>query len=435
MITVVTSISSLLLGIGTLLVGVGFLGTLLGVRAGIEGFSEQVTGLVMSAYFAGYILGTWACPSLIRRVGHIRAFAAMAAVASVCVTAHALWVHPVVWGTLRVISGACLVGLYIVIESWLNVLAPNQKRGKMLSVYMMTTLLAMAGGQYLILVADPATFMPFGIIAMLISLGLVPVALTRVLQPQPVETPAVVGIGQLFRVSPLGVAGAFVTGFVLSAFWGMGAVFAQGIGLDAAGIAAYMSATILGGALLQWPVGHLSDRFDRRGVLTLFCFVAAGLSLAGWFLVDVSTVALLVASFFYGGVAFALYSLSVAHVNDHVSYTEVLEATRGLLLIYGVGAALGPAGAGLLMEMLGARSLLAAIAGVLGLLGLFAVYRMRTGAPIPAAAQGEFVSLVRTTPEAVELLPEAEVEPELDLPAPPPESAVEPEALRPTGTD
>lgn len=240
MITVVTSISSLLLGIGTLLVGVGFLGTLLGVRAGIEGFSEQVTGLVMSAYFAGYILGTWACPSLIRRVGHIRAFAAMAAVASVCVTAHALWVHPVVWGVLRVISGACLVGLYIVIESWLNVLAPNQKRGKMLSVYMMTTLLAMAGGQYLILVADPAAFMPFGIIAMLVSLGL---------------------------------------------------------------------------------------------------------------------------------------------------------------------------------------------------LGLFAVYRMRTGAPIPAAEQGEFVSLVRTTPEAVELLPEAEVEPELDLPVPPPESTVEPEALRPTGTD
>lgn len=435
MITVVTSISSLLLGIGTLLVGVGFLGTLLGVRAGIEGFSEQVTGLVMSAYFAGYILGTWACPSLIRRVGHIRAFTAMAAVASVCVTAHALWVHPVVWAALRVVSGACLVGLYIVIESWLNVLAPNQKRGKMLSVYMMTTLLAMAGGQYLILVADPAAFMPFGIIAMLVSLGLVPVALTRVLQPQPVETPAVVGIGHLFRVSPLGVAGAFVTGLVLSAFWGMGAVFAQGIGLDAAGIAAYMSATILGGAFLQWPVGHLSDRFDRRGVLTLFCFVAAGLSLAGWFLVDVSTVALFVASFFYGGVAFALYSLSVAHVNDHVSHAEVLEATRGLLLIYGVGAALGPAGAGLLMEMLGARSLLAAIAGVLGLLGVFAVYRMRTGVPIPAAAQGEFVSLVRTTPEAVELLPEAEVEPELDLPVPPPESVVEPEALRPTGTD
>jgi len=418
MIRTLGSIFSLLLGVAVMLLGIGLLSTLLGVRAGVELFPQTVTGVIMSCYFVGYVIGTFLCPTIIRRVGHVRAFSAMAALASVTAIAHALAVNPWAWGALRIMTGMCVVGLYMVIESWLNVLTTSSMRGRVFSTYIAVSLLAMAGGQYLLLVGGVRTFVPFAIASMLLSLALVPIALTRVLQPTPVETPAV-SLLHLHRVSPLGSTAALVAGLTGGAFWGMGAVFAQRVGLDGVGIAAFMSVTIVGGALLQWPVGHYSDNRDRRTVLMVVCFLAALAALVGYGLTRVSPWGLVADGFFYGGLSFSVYGLAVAHMNDHVDPTQVLEVTRGLLLLYGLGAAVGPASAGVLMEYLGPGSLMAFLALAFVLLGGFALVRMRTRAPpVSAEEQGEYVPMLRTSPVALEMDPRAEVEPELDLGGP-----------------
>jgi len=414
MISVVSSVLSLLLGIGTILVGAGFLGTLLGMRATLENFSEVVTGLVMSAYFLGFVAGAYACPPLINRVGHIRAFAAMAAVASAAILTHALIIDPWAWGALRLITGVCSVGLYMVIESWLNVQASNRQRGQLFALYMTVNMIAMAAGQYLLLFDGADSFVPFAHVAILFALGLVPVALTRVREPQPIATP-VLRPGRLFEKAPLGVIGTLIAGLLLGSFWGMGAVFAQGIGLTDAWTAAFMSAAILGGALLQMPIGRFSDHRDRRGVLLIVSLGGALPALAAFALAQWSPVALVLCIFVFGGFTFSIYALCVAHMNDHLNAGEILEATSGLLLTYGIGATLGPGVVGALMSAFGPRALLLYFFVLLLMLAAAAVHFMRARPPLPAAEQGAFVPMVRTSQAALEMHPEAEVEPELDL--------------------
>lgn len=381
MLTVIASLFSLLLGIGLLLIGMGSLGTLLGVRAGIEQFGPPLTGVVMAAYFLGFIVGNYVCPPLIRRVGHIRAFAAMAAVVTAVALIHPLLVYPATWFALRVINGACMMGLYMVVESWLNAITPNERRGQVFAVYMATTLIAMATGQYLILVGEITSLTPFALTAVFLALALVPVALTRMGQPVAMAVQRL-SLRTLFITAPLGAAGALFAGLATGAFWGMGPLFAHRIGLEPAGVALFMSATILGGAMLQWPIGRLSDNSDRRRVLAVVCLGAVVAALATYGFVLTIPDALYVSAFIYGGFAFTVYSLSVAHTNDHLAKEQVLEATRSLLLLHGVGAVIGPALAGVLMALLGPGSLLIYFAAVLGLLGLYALARMRARLPI-----------------------------------------------------
>jgi MFS family permease len=381
MLKVIVSLFSLLLGIASLLVGMGALGTLLGVRAGIEQFGPPVTGVVMAAYFLGFIVGNYLCPPLIHRVGHIRAYAAMAAIVTAVALSHALVVHPLAWFVLRVVNGACMMGLYMVVESWLNAITPNERRGQVFAVYMATTLLAMAAGQYLILVGEITSMMPFALAAIFLSLGLVPVALTRIGQPVPMEVPRLF-LRTLFAAAPLGAVGALFAGLATGAFWGMGPLFAHRIGLPPTGVALFMSAAILGGALLQWPIGRLSDNSDRRRVLAVVCLGAVVAALATYGFILAIPDVLYISAFIYGGFAFTVYSLSVAHTNDHLGKDQALEATRSLLLLHGIGAVIGPALAGVLMEWLGAGSLLLYFAVVLALLGLYAVFRMRSRLPI-----------------------------------------------------
>lgn len=381
MLTVIASLFSLLLGIGLLLIGMGSLGTLLGVRAGIEQFGPPLTGVVMAAYFLGFIVGNYVCPPLIRRVGHIRAFAAMAAVVTAVALIHPLLVYPATWFALRVINGTCMMGLYMVVESWLNAITPNERRGQVFAVYMATTLIAMATGQYLILVGEITSLTPFALTAVFLALALVPVALTRMGQPVAMAVQRL-SLRTLFITAPLGAAGALFAGLATGAFWGMGPLFAHRIGLEPAGVALFMSATILGGAMLQWPIGRLSDNSDRRRVLAVVCLGAVVAALATYGFVLTIPDALYVSAFIYGGFAFTVYSLSVAHTNDHLAKEQVLEATRSLLLLHGVGAVIGPALAGVLMALLGPGSLLIYFAAVLGLLGLYALARMRARLPI-----------------------------------------------------
>lgn len=381
MLKVILSVLSLLLGIGCLLVGLGALSTLLGVRAGIELFGPRVTGVVMAAYFLGFIVGNYLCPPLIRRVGHIRAFAAMAAIVTAAALLHALLVHPFVWFVLRIITGASMMGLYMVVESWLNAITPNERRGQVFAVYMTTTLLALAAGQYLITTGEISSTRPFALAAIFLALALVPIALTRIDQPVAVETPHL-SLRTLFEAAPLGAAGALFAGAGTGAFWGMGPLFAHRIGLDSNGVALFMSITIAGGVLLQWPIGRLSDKSDRRRVLAIVSLFAIGTALVIYAFALYNHTLLYLFTFFYGGFAFTLYSLSVAIANDHLGREQVLEASRTLLLLHGIGAAAGPVLAGLLMAPLGPGALPLFFAAVLTPLAFYAVMQIRIRVPV-----------------------------------------------------
>ena len=396
------SISSLLFGFCVVLTGVSLLATSLGVRASVEDFSSAVTGVIMAGYFIGFIIGSFACPGVIRRIGHIRSFTAFAAIAATAAYSHDILVHPLAWFALRLITGIAIVGLYIVIESWINATAPTHQRGRIFSIYMTLTLLAVAIGPYLILL-KPA--FNFGIAAMLLTLGLLPIALTRVVEPMRVAN-AHFDIRAIYRISPLGLGGATMAGFANGAFFAMGAVFAHQIGLPDMQIALFMSLLVLGGATLQWPLGRLSDRGDRRVMLIAVSFTAALLAASAYLLSAISHTLMLLSIFFYGGMSFAIYPLSVAHVNDRLTGGGVLEATQGILLVYGLGAIGGPIVAGLTMQWLGPRGLLLFFTASYLLMGLYAVYRRGTTVAVVEAEKTGFVPMARSSQAALEMHPQ-----------------------------
>ncbi|MEJ2463200.1 MAG: MFS transporter [Candidatus Thiodiazotropha sp.] len=404
----------LLGGLSILLVGLGLLGTLLGVRATIEQFSNVQTGIIMAGYYAGYIIGTWRGPAIVRRVGHIRTFAAFAALGAATTLLFGLMTDFWSWFFLRIFNGASVVGLYMVVESWLNEKTPSTSRGRIFAIYMVTTLMALAGGQFLLLIYDPATLSPFALATVLIVIAIIPIAVTRVSEPV-IETHEHLPLLRLFRLSPLGVAGAIGAGMVNGAFWGMTAVFGARVGMQDTAIALLMSATIAGGALLQLPIGHLSDRHDRRTVLLLVSVAGAVVATVAGFMVQRDIPGLDLVAFLYGGLMFSVYAISVAHTNDHLEAGQVLGATRGLLLLYGLGALFGPLLGGWIMDLAGPVGLPYFSAVILMLLSLYGLYRMRQRAPLPLEEQAEFVPLARTSPVVMEMHPQAELEPELDF--------------------
>ncbi len=362
-------LASLLSGLALLVVGTGLMFAAIGAQAGSAKFSSLVTGLVMSAYFAGFVYGTYACPLMIRRVGHIRAFAAMASIASALPMFHALWTNAWAWGVLRFITGVCLVGLYIVVESWLNVVATTAQRGKVFAAYMAVSGISMALGQWLILVGDRFGFVPFAMASILFSFALIPITLTPVPEPEAMEVPSFV-LKELFYISPIGVFGTISSGLLGGAFYSLGHVFGQGVGFSERGIATFMAATILGGAAFQWPVGHLSDKHDRRWVLFWVCTLCAAVAAVGFYLAREYEGSLIVLGIVYGGLSFTVYGLSVAHVNDLIDSRRVLEVTSGLLLLYGIGSTIGPTLAGGVMDFFGPEALMLYFAIVLGILAI-----------------------------------------------------------------
>lgn len=385
-------LSTLFLGVGLLLVGVGLLFSVLGLRAGVAQFSSITLGLVTSAYYAGFVAGTFACPILIRKVGHIRAFAAMASLASTMPILHALWIDPWFWGVLRFITGVCMVGLYIVIESWLNALAPNALRGRLFAVYMAVNFVALALGQWLILVGDRLGFVPFAMVSVMFSFALLPITMTKVDEPAPVQAPKF-SLRSLYDASPLGMAAAVASGLITGAFYGMGTVFGKAAGFSDAGVASFMAAAILGGAIFQWPVGIFSDRHDRRVVLLWVCVLGAGVTLLGFVLAHYAVDALLPLALVFGGLIFSMYGLGVAHVNDVIDSSRLVEFTGGLLLLHGVGAAIGPVLAGTVMDVAGPSSLMLFYAAVMGAMALYTVKRLRYFPPVPAEQKADFVAM------------------------------------------
>ncbi len=407
----IASIATLLLGIAVILIGNGLLGTLLGVRGTLENFSSATLGLIMASYFTGFVMGTFMVPKLIRRVGHIRIFAALASVASVITMMHGLFVNPTSWILLRLVSGICIVGLYIAIESWLNEQTSNEQRGHVFSAYMTTTLIGLGLGQLLLLAGDVETLYLFALGSILLSLGLVPVALTRVSEPVIAQAQRL-GLRALYRISPLGVIGCIFSGLGSGAFWGLGPVFAASLGLSNAGIAGFMSLTILGGIVMMWPVGRLSDRFERRVVLSWVCILTAlAATLASW-LAGVAPLWILLGGAIYGAFGFSIYSLSAAHTNDHVPPEQMLEVSSSLQLLWGSGAIAGPIIAGMLMQFTTPGALLPFMAVSALLPAIFACYRMKVAPPVLDEHKTEWTPQFATSPVALEMLPDAAEEAE-----------------------
>jgi len=401
------SVAALLLGLGVLVLGNGLQNILLPTRAAIEGFPTETIGLILSGYYLGFVAGCLLGPRVVRRVGHIRSFTALAAIASAAALGYVLIVDAWAWGALRSATGFCLAGLYMVTESWLNERASNVNRGKVLSLYRVVDLGGTTVGMLMINFYDPAGFPLFCLIAILISLALVPVALTTAVVPAPIEQ-VDLHVRRLFANSPLSVIGSFAVGLTNGAFWAMGPVYARSLGLSPGDVAFFMAMVVVGGVILQWPIGGLSDRFDRRKILAGGSVTGAvagiGLVFAGGF----PETLLYVTGGLFGGLAFTLYSLCIAHANDRAAHHEFVQISSGLLCVFGIGAVLGPTLGSMVMARLGDPALFGFTAFVHLALAAYALFRMRRSAPVPAREQGDFVAVPRTSPAVFGLDPRAE---------------------------
>lgn len=392
MLATVLTVFSLLLSYGLLLLGNGLFATLLGVRTQIEEFSAASVGFIVTAYFTGLLVGAFQAPSVVARVGHIRAFAAFASIMSVTALLPVLIIHPALWALSRMASGFCMAGMILVTESWLNERATNANRGQVLSLYMITNYFAAGCGQLLLPIADPSRFHLFAIASIIFSLSLVPVLLTRASAPVP-RRPERVRFDVLWRTSPLGFLGASCAGLVNSVFHGLGAVFAHGIGLSITQTSAFMATTIFGGLALQWPIGRLSDRVDRRWILVGVAAVTALACLGVVAAAGRHLPALYVFAALYGGLSFTVYSVSAAHTNDFSDPARRVETASALLVAYGIGASLGPLIASVVMGAIGPRGLFMYSAAINVLLVLFGIYRMRRRATKAKEERTEMINL------------------------------------------
>lgn len=396
---------SIFLAVALLMGGNGLLSIFLSLRMTLEGFATPIIGLVMAAFFVGLAAGAFSAERVIRRVGHIRAFAAFAALATATALLHGLYVSAPGWALLRGLTGFSLAGLYMVLESWLNEHASNRTRGRLFSLYMVVSNLALGLGQLLINLAGPTDMRPLLLAGSLFALCLMPVALTRSTHPGPVAHSPLM-IGHLLKQAPLGPIGCFASGLVTGAFLALAPVYGVAEGLGVGQISGLMAVTLLGGLALQWPVGALSDHHSRRMVMAAVAALLAMVSL-GMLAVGVRLPALLLAlGVLFGGMSYTLYPLSVSHANDFIRDRSFVAASASLLLAWGVGAAAGPAAASLLMAAVGARGLFLFVALVALALALIA--SLRRGESVPPEEQTGFVPLPRTTPIITELDPRAE---------------------------
>lgn len=393
----ITSIAPLLLTAAILLAGNGIQTTLLAVRAASEGFGTTFVGAMGTTYFLGFMVGTVAATRMIHHVGHIRVFASLAAVATAGALLLVIFVQPLAWLALRFAMGFCFSGLFTVVESWLNETAQNNDRGRVLSIYRLVDLAAVTGSQLVLPLIGIEGFEPFAFMAVLFCLSLVPIALSDRGQPKPPES-FKFDLALVWRVSPLASIGCITIGMTTSAFRAVGPVYAGQIGLDVTGVSYFITAGILGGAALQLPLGWLSDRYSRRGVLLA---ATLGASVSGYLLsrVGASEANLVYAgAFLFGAFALPLYSLSIAHANDHAKAGQYATMSAGLIFIYAIGASIGPLLASITMERFGAPALFVFTSAAHLSLVLVALVRMLARPGVPRELRTPYVALMRTSP-------------------------------------
>lgn len=409
MLTVMRSAWPLFLGLLLLMIGNGLQGTLLGLRGAIEGFSAGTMSFVMSAYFLGFLVGSRVTPGLIRRVGHVRVFAALASLISAAFILYAAIPNPVSWALMRLVVGLCFSGVYVVSESWLNATTTNANRGQALSLYLIVQMVGIIAAQGLLNVADPGGYELFVIMSVLVSVSFAPILLAATPAPY-FETTKPMSLRELFRVSPLGMVGTFLLGGVFSAMFGMASVYATEVGLTAARTSIFVGIIYTGGMILQYPIGWLSDRVDRRRLIL-------GTTCAGTVLILIGLpflsnfVVLCVVAFVMGGVANPLYSLLIAYTNDFLEYEDMAAASGGLIFANGTGAILGPILIGWLMGRYGAWTFFFFIAVLFALITLYALYRMtQRAAPSVDETYAYTTVLPQSSPVAVELAQEVAIE-------------------------
>ena len=403
MFTVLGNTWALMLGMMLLMVGNGLQGTLIGIRGEIEGFSTIELSIVMSAYFVGFLGASQLVPELIRRVGHVRVFAALASFISAVLIAYPLLTNPIFWSVGRVVIGFCYCGVYITAESWLNNSVDNEKRGQALSLYMIVQMVGIVSAQGVLALGNPNGYSLFIIISILVSISFAPILLS--ISPAPAfERTKLMTLSRLFTSSPLACVGMFLLGGVFSAQFGMSAVFGAQIGLSLSQISLFVASFYIGAMIFQYPIGWVSDKMDRRLLILLISAASATGSASAYF-AGGYFFALVFAAFLVGGLTNPLYSLLIAHANDFIEYEDMASAAAGLLFVNGVGAVSGPIIIGYAMNAFGPEIFFVIIALLMATLAIYAGYRMTQRATVSDTSSYAAV-LPNSTGVAVEIAQE-----------------------------
>lgn len=396
---------AILLGIGFMMLANGLQGTLLGVRAGVEGFSTFSTGIMMSGYFIGMFAGSLLAPILVNRVGHIRVFSALASLASISILFHGVYIDPWLWMGMRVITGICFAGFYVVTESWLNDRASNETRGKVLSIYMLIVTGSMGAGQFLLNLAKPDAIDLFILISVIISLGLIPILLTA--KPAPnFNTSSKMSLLELYRASPLAVIGNCLTGMAHGTIFGLGAIYASVVLIDIKLISWFMACFLIGSLVLQWPVGYISDRLGRRAImagLSVIAIICCLLAIATpkdsiqFYLVIVAL----------GGAAMPMYSICIAYANDRLEPHQIVAASGSLVMVAGFGAMIGPIVIAFFMDLFDVVFYFWGIGTVFAIIFFFTLIRIGSRAGVAIADQSPLVAGPIGTPIAEYMAPDS----------------------------
>jgi len=399
MLKVLTHSWPLLMGVMLLMVGNGIQGTLLGIRGNTEGFTTYQLSYVMAAYFLGFMFGSWAAPRMIRRVGHVRVFAALGSLISAILVIYPVYPDWIVWTALRVLAGFCFSGIYITAESWINNTASNETRGQALSAYMIVQMIGIITSQVLLNLPDPSGFALFILPSVLVSLAFMPILLAPTPAPA-FDSTRRVSFARLFRISPLGCIGMLLTGGVFSAMFGMASVWGAQAGLTVQQISIFVGALYVGGLLLQYPIGWASDRMDRRKLIMGLSVVAAVCMALAAFL-PLPFAALVGVAMVLGGITNPVYALLIAYTNDFLPREQMAGASAGLIFLNGFGAVFGPTATGWMMERVGPSGFFLFISALYVALAGYALYRMtRRAAP---TVTGAFRNVTPgTSPLAVE---------------------------------
>lgn len=397
MFRILTSSWPLFFGLALIMIGNGLQGTLLGVRASIEGFDTATIGLIMSLYYLGFLGGSYYVPKLVSKVGHIRVFTALASLASATVLLHGLYPDPFLWAGIRIFTGFAYAGLFIVVESWLNNAANNRTRGKLLGIYQIVNYGGMVIGQYLLNLSSPEGIELFVLTSILVSIALLPISLSS--RPAPdFDEPEHLSLKRLYIRSPLGLIGIFTSGISVACVFGMGAAYATELGMTLPQISTFMAAFIFGGVISQIPIGWASDRFDRRIIMILVSFFSAVVGSACYLVTDQPYI-LNTVFFFFGGLVLSIYGLAMAHMNDHLTPRQFVAASSSAMLVNGVGAAIGPLAISIFMSTIGVDIYFPLISGIFLLLFLYGIYRIFKREAVPLEEQSDHIAMpLRPTP-------------------------------------